>query len=753
MLKNGNKEIINRLISILNLKKYSCQMKLAEYDKIESLRDNLIKYEDNPSKGLIELNDKKLIDLFLEFTKNKYTADELEVYKYWINEGYANPLLKDSSQYKESYKIFNDLIDRIQVYLDYTRTFDLNKELIINDLNLIDSLKEKIVNNVVVIDFTPYYSLFIANETITFDDIYNYIISICDNNLYLINNGIKYSIKNEVNNDVVKDISNKLCELIDNMKNNELSNNYILDKINELSNIISKLEKNIDFLYDIYPSNIINVMTGIWDEEDIEYYKERLAIPITLIKGKIKGLDMKLSKEDSIIISEFLDDLKDKLNKLKKEENKYNDNILQNNKTIKKLNDINTLLLDNKLPISGEDIKVIVDSIKTFSNDYKYIINVLNELNNLNLKRLYNNESILSETENKEVVVDRRELKKLEILFNKYNYNFESFPKRYIDELVNNGEYEHIREIIEYINTIDKFSFIKEFINIIGNDDIDKDLKELRAYQICYILAYSDINIISNLVKICDTDNINLYDIFSIPKVFSSKKNKKMPGVYENFIANELYIKEEYPELLIEFMNNYPTVFGTDSDLFKKNIDLTKAYGLKINKNKDFTIPSPLALQTPDFEYVIDRYIEINKYDLVEKYRNLLGTNNINDISERYKEEKGIDIEKNKYFKLKKVFSSDINKYLSGLSVENIPVALSDSLIKKLDKINEEKDEDLKNVQYLINGVYISKIKTLKYYSTLLINKYKDKKEALLFSMTKDSFLTEEEFNLLKSAI
>ena len=78
---------------------------------------------------------------------------------------------------------------------------------------------------------------------------------------------------------------------------------------------------------------------------------------------------------------------------------------------------------------------------------------------------------------------------------------------------------------------------------------------------------------------------------------------------------------------------------------------------------------------------------------------------------------------------------------------------MSDSLIKKLDKINKEKDEDLKNVQYLINGVYISKIKTLKYYSTLLINKYKDKKEALLFSMTKDSFLTEEEFNLLKSAI
>ena len=143
MSLNNYKETMNRLISILNLKKYSCQMKLAEYNKIENWRDTLIKYDNNPAKGLIELNDKELINLFTEFTRNNYSADDLEVYKYWINEGWANPLIKDSSQYKKSYKIFNELIDRIQVYLDYTRTFDLNKELIINELNIIDSLRDK----------------------------------------------------------------------------------------------------------------------------------------------------------------------------------------------------------------------------------------------------------------------------------------------------------------------------------------------------------------------------------------------------------------------------------------------------------------------------------------------------------------------------------------------------------------------------------------------------------------------------------
>jgi hypothetical protein len=85
--------------------------------------------------------------------------------------------------------------------------------------------------------------------------------------------------------------------------------------------------------------------------------------------------------------------------------------------------------------------------------------------------------------------------------------------------------------------------------------------------------------------------------------------------------------------------------------------------------------------------------------------------------------------------------------------MENIPVAINNRLIKWLDSINEESDERKKNVQYLFNNIYISRLKVLKYYSTLLINNYPDKFEALLYSITKDSYLTEKEFLYLKKLV
>ena len=114
---------------------------------------------------------------------------------------------------------------------------------------------------------------------------------------------------------------------------------------------------------------------------------------------------------------------------------------------------------------------------------------MINTINNINLNRLFNNDNVVLD-KNDEHEVDKRELKKLEILFNKYNYNYSSFPKKLIDELIINSSYDHIREIMEYINSIDKFSFINEFINVISNSEIDQEIKD--------VMESVDMNFLSN---------------------------------------------------------------------------------------------------------------------------------------------------------------------------------------------------------------------------------------------------------------
>ena len=95
----------------------------------------------------------------------------------------------------------------------------------------------------------------------------------------------------------------------------------------------------------------------------------------------------------------------------------------------------------------------------------------------------------------------------------------------------------------------------------------------------------------------------------------------------------------------------------------------------------------------------------------------------------------------------------ELDEFLDELSIENISIALPEPIIKWLDKKNEEKDKNKRNLQYVLDGIYISRIKVLKYFGTILKNKYTDKKEAILYSMCKNSYLTKEEFDKLKNLI
>jgi hypothetical protein len=757
----NEEELIARYIDILSSKRNMYQRKLNEIEKRKHMKAIFTKYPESPMRCLVELADSELVQILSDFLDIKSDTNDIKIKKYWMSESSNNKALQTTHQYKSVKKIFENLLDSVQSYLDYSKDFKFKKESITEELELVTKLKDKLVSNEPIIDFSKYYSVLVSSDTITCDDLYKYISAISVNNLNVISNIETKEIDVEIDKDITEDLITGLESILIEKQKEARDNDDINRKMSSISNLVNKIKDNYDELINVYPDDIKKTMYSLWEESDIEYYIDRLALPVTIIKGKSKGLELELGDEETNIINKFIDLLETKYNDLKsKEELEYNEELINEDENIYYINQIlNKLRSSSKNLLEYNDFITIVNIMKKQNKSYEEIIDIINNLNAINLKKC--SKEIIDNTSEEEQQEKnkqqnrslRQSIKKIETLFTKYGFNYSSFPEKLIEELVKNAKLDHIEEMLEYIDSTNELSFLKDYTLPIGSSELEKGIQEIKCSQLCFILAYSNIEILDNFLAISKKDKIDLYDIFSIPKVFASKNNEDLSGTYENFIINEKYIKNEYPKMLHELVSRCPFVLGTDSYLFKKNIELTEKYGMSIEKDKAGSLPAPIALATEDFEYVMDRYIEVQDYDYIECFRSQLETNASVALRIKYMQKKGLDFKKKGYVDLSKQFNSEIENYLGDLSIDNIGLAKKDDSIKLLDSINEEKDKNKLKIQYIFNNIYISRVKVLKYYGTLLLNNYEDKKEALLYSITKDSYLTEEEFNYLKELV
>lgn len=760
MMLIDESELINRLIDILGFKKISYQNKLNEFEKRTKISDILLKYPLNPMQGIQELDDLELSNIFTEFMGTSYTKSDIKAMKYWISEGSNKLVLQTSLHYKDAVKSFEILMDKMQMYLDYANDLNIVKEDVINKLNIVTAFKEHLVNNDIITDLSSYFSVLYPSETLSENQIYKFFISIVSNNTKHIKNINYKDIKVNMSKDIKLYLVSCIEEVVVQKEKEKQANKKIDQRVVSLNNMITAIKEDFDSFIKIYPDKIRNNMKPFWTEDEIDYYLDKLYIPLTVIKGKKKGINLSFGDEDLKIINNFIDELNKKINELSSDELSVDNNTNPLDKEIFDLNlIISKLKVSNKLLIETDEFIRIIEILKDNDKPYDYIIEIINMINALNLRKCCKeltqsiveiNKEIKNVSEKKSV--SKQEVQKIENLLNRYGYNAEVFSPRLIEGLIKNATYTHINDMLEYIDKKKELNFLKDYTYTLAKEAIDKEIQEIKCSQIIFILSYSSEHILNSLIDIAVNDNLNLYDIFSIPKVFASKNNVELSGTYENFIANEKYLKEEYPTILHEFMERYPFVLGTDNELFRKNIELTKIYGMSILEDSKGILPSPLSLATSNFEYMIDRYIEAQEYDYIESYRYQLETNANATLRIKYLQLKNIDINKNEYANLD-IFDEDIDEYLDDLTIENIAVALSDPLIKWLDEINEETNEDKKKIQYIFNGIYISRLKLLKYFSTLVINKYNDKLEALLYSMVKDSYLTESELEYLKTLI
>ena len=653
---NGN-ESISRLIEILNYKDVGLQNKLKEIEKKERLELILKKDSLNPLKGILEMHSEELSNLFSEFMGNSYTKNDVKVMKYWIKEGTDNRALQDSYHYKEAIKSFNLLFDKIQMFLDYMSDFSAEKTDILSNLNLIESLKEALNSNDTINDLSIYFPIINPSETILDIQIYDFLTAISFRNIDKFNSNInskdiKVTFNKDVKNYIITLLEDKISEL-------ESSNDGIVetdDRVVAIKDLSNKIKDNFDVFIKVYPEIIRNTMEDVWSNKEIDYFINRLAIPLAVIRGKKQGLNLSFEDEDLTIINEFIDELNNKANELNEQTIKIKQISTQENKQIEDIkNVISKLKLSNSLLLDEEDFKIIIDLLY-LDRDYEYIINAINMLNALNLKKCCKEESTKEEVEESKSVkiipkkknVTKAEITAMESLLSKYGFKFQAFSPKLIEELIKSSSFEHVEEIAAYIDKSRSLQFLKDYTIIRGNSNLDKDIQEIKCSQIFFILTYSNVEILKNFIEISKKDDISLSDIFSIPKVFASKNNEELSGTYENFIINEKLLKEEYPTLLKPIMERCSFILGTDSYLFRKNIELTNIYGMDVTKDSRGIMPSPLALTVSNFDELMDLFIEVKDYDYIECYRYQLEMNAMAALHIKYLKTKGIDITKMK---------------------------------------------------------------------------------------------------------
>ncbi len=746
-------EELKRLNGILASKNINFQNKIDSLDKCREIEAILSTYPEEPLKGLASIDLDELTALLSYFSKEKYSDSDVKLKKYWFLEACSNPALKDTPRYQDAQKMFVTLADTLQEFLDTNKDIVIDENQMRNNLSLVKQLTSLLKKDELVSNFIMYVPILSPCETLIADDIYNFFIVLANRNIEL--------LRNRLLNPYVH-ISGEWRNYISSVIHHYIDPNMPSGNYADLRFLIDNISVDYDNIIDLYPNRVREIISTIWDEEKVTDTINHLMIPVTILKGRRQGLEIELSKDDIATLATFLQDLVDEEQKIRK-----SDIINSQSREARLIDKIRSLELtlgkvEGKLSgfIEIDDFYNIIELVKENNQPFEVIKNVISVLNDGNINASGDVQEVKQITYvtptgyvKKEEPVASSPLtlyeNRFERLLSDYGYNSQEFPSKLLEVLKNTTTYDEIQEIARFIDSRLELHFIKPPVSF-DNTNLGQKIKDICYSRIFLLFAYSNPNILNSLIDIAHECSISLRDIFAIPKVFVSVNDE---GTYEFFMQNIRLIKDNYPDILHKLVRRCPTVLGVDSELFRRNIAITEAYGMSIKVDSTGAFPSPRSLACNDFEFVMDRYIEVGEYDYIERFRSQLETNYMIALRFRYLQAKGVDIRLQNYVDFSFDFNMLINDYLVNASIENVLVALDTPEIKWLDSINEETDPLKKNIQYLIKGIYISRLKVLKYYSAMVINNYVNKKEALLYSMVKDSFLTKEEFETLKSIV
>lgn len=557
-------------------------------------------------------------------------------------------------------------------------------------------------------------------------------------------------------------------------------------KIKNFKKEQENIQKDYQKQYD-KQQNIINTLLDI--KADILKLKD------LDIKNTFKNLDnlsLELLKFYQIVLKQGYSlqesDL-EKLNSLFDTEINYNQEI-QNN-----LNKEESLVIEKQI----KDLEILIKKVESYNlddKDMELLKNIIIEDNHLRegieimkylaLKTL---QKLITNKDEEIEVINKTNITKedLEKLFQKYGINYQDIKSTAKSELETYGNLENIEQIILTLKQYNLFS-----TEIFNNYQL----------AISRIFIYSKPEIVESVIKTYQKYNLNisefLDDFFKRPAKFIPRKRKWLMrntddkkttnnkddeniGGYEDFEKN----LELFNSIGVDIEKAYQKsafYFEKPHDSIKKSLKNFDLYGITPKYYRD----TLSAFANHNQLDILDIFIEFDAFDYVTSNmsRACINKNSLMFYKMFKARENGIDIhslykDTKKRIQLPSTITyddktySDVNKdnYQELNVYHKEPSELEqifDEIVKKSDNntiafdfINQlnsikilDKEYSSKQVRaYNIDGILISKYKVLRYMTTLIYNGMNESKDMLMYAITKNSFLTKEEYEKIETVV
>ena len=566
----------------------------------------------------------------------------------------------------------------------------------------------------------------------------------------------------------------------------EMIKDILTKKIKNLKKEQENIQKDYQKQYD-KQQNIINTLLDI--KANILKLKD------LDIKNTFKNLDnlsLELLNFYQIVLKQGYSlqesDL-EKLNSLFDTEINYNQEI-QNN-----LNKEESLVIEKQI----KDLEILIKKVESYNlddKDMELLKNIIIEDNHLRegieimkylaLKTL---QKLITNKDEEIEVINKTNITKedLEKLFQKYGINYQDIKSTAKSELETYGNLENIEQIILTLKKYNLFS-----VEIFNNYQL----------AISRIFIYSKPEIVESVIKTYQRYNLNisefLDDFFKRPAKFIPRKRKWLMrntddkkttnnkdeeniGGYEDFEKN----LELFNSIGVDIAKAYQKsayYFEKPHDSIKKSLKNFDLYGITPKYYRD----TLSAFANHNQLDILDIFIEFNAFDYVTSnmsracinknslmfYKMFKARENGIDIHSLYKDtKKGIQLpstityDDKTYLDVNKDNYQELNVYHKEPSeLEQI----FDEIVKKSDNntiafdfINQlnsikilDKEDSSKQVRaYNIDGLLISRYKVLRYMTTLIYNGMNESKDMLMYAITKNSFLTKEEYEKIETVV
>ena len=550
---------------------------------------------------------------------------------------------------------------------------------------------------------------------------------------------------------------------------------------------MEELIKEIRKLLEVKEKELIDFQSGIKRVSDIDIHNmDRLEELIKILEVNMTDRERIIEKLKEFEVLAYLKE-NSEMATLSRKFSLTDEQLKKYEATLALFNKCRDLLLQKKIDdskILDEDIAKINEVLNRLSEETEFyrdvagFMRVMKEMD-LSLEKQYHNllellkrnNNIYQEkiqNINKEVKKEEISLDSLGELFKRYGYNFEVIDEGIKKELLLNGNYRVIEEMLKRIKN---YAFISVNSLIFRN-----------------LMLYSSVNIFDKIEEIARKYGISLRDLCDkYPGIFISTNSLvggMKVGSYEDFIElipmlidKGLDIKRIISYMGAEIIDkkNRGLVFG--------NIELAKLYGFTPNGFRDNIYPfAKGALNSRNTFNSVDKFIELSSDGV--RYAETAFSKmalNVDEMIIRIKiltEEDFTDVFRDRTIrdtgsaimvnvnKIKEVPDGRVFEYRKGL------VNIDDKLIIGANQFNEIVRNSLNNqidMKYItsnnelmkiisdgkvsyIGGKRISSLKVLRIFTTLCRNGYNDE-NALLYAVTYGSLLKYEEFLRIKKEI